>query len=172
MKKREKIKATWLSLMSIVGQSVFTTKTIELLDGNYDSIASISCVPNDDDGIGAINFSDWLLNHFDKATNDCELEMLLKGNNVTARVNMSGDEHEINLSDWLLAHIDTATDKRELADVFAKTRYILAKDIDDDTLWWRHRVSGLYCGARYIEAVKTEEPGKFIATYKRRISRF
>ena len=180
MKRTDKINATWWSLMCIMGQSALATKVIELLDSNYDSIASINCTANDDDGISETNFSKWLLNHFDAInTNDgseFELVMLLGNKNVTVKINgmLSSDEHEINLSKWLLGHIDTATNERELADILAKTRYILINDNIDNALWWRHSVSGLHCGARYIESVKrfAEDPDKLIITNRRRISRF
>ena len=85
------------------------------------------------------------------------------------------DEHGIssfNLSKWLLdGHIDTATNEHELADIFAKTRHIVANDIDDDAQWWRHDVRGFHCGDLYIEGVKSskDEPGKLIVTDKCRI---
>ncbi|MEE3397874.1 MAG: hypothetical protein VZR64_00295 [Eubacterium sp.] len=139
MKKNDKVKATWLSLMSIMTQSVFAAKTIALLDHNYNAIARITGMPSDD-----------------------ELEATV-------------DEHGIsdfNLCEWLLdGHIDTATNECELADIFARTRHIVANDIDDYTQWWRHDVRGFRCGDLYIEGVKSsaDEPGKLIVTDKRRI---
>ena len=173
MKRNEKIRATWLSLMSIMSQTRFATKVIELFDSNYNSIASISCTPNDDDGIGEIDFSKWLLEHFHKMTNDCEIDMLLVNYyNLTARISgMSSDGHEINSSKWLLSHTDTATNELELADIFARTRHILANDIDDNTLWWRHSVIGFCCGSRYIERIKCYESGEFVITNRYRISK-
>lgn len=83
MKKREKKYSTWLSLMCIMLQDGFESKTITLLDHEYYAIARISGMlmckeldeAVDEDGFSNFDIVEWLLNgHIDTATSRREVE--------------------------------------------------------------------------------------------------
>lgn len=83
MKKREKKYCTWLSLMCIMLQDGFESKTITLLNHDYYAIARISGMPSckeldeavDEYGFSNFDIVEWLLNgRIDTATNRREVE--------------------------------------------------------------------------------------------------